>query len=152
MKRIYTCIVGDLFHAGHVNFLKQAKNEGNHLIVGVCSDEECEEKKRKTIMALKERIEVIQACRFVDQIVESPPSIINQEFMDKYKIDLIVHGDDNNMTQLKHFYQCAIEQGKYKSLPYSTGISTTEIIKRITDRTPEELQRKYFLNHLKVDE
>ena len=149
MKRVYTCIVGDLFHSGHVNFLKQAKNEGDYLIVGVCSDEECMEKKRQTIMTLRERVMVIQSCRFVDQIIESPPSIICQEFMDMHSIDLIVHGDDNNMDQLMHFYQPAILQNKYKSLPYSIGISTTEIIKRITDRSPNELQRKYFLGHLK---
>lgn len=112
------------------------------------SDEECTEKKRRTIMTLRERIEVIQACRYVDEIIECPPSVIPQEFMDEHKIDLIVHGDDNNMAQLIHFYAPAINQGKYKSLPYSPGISTTEIIQRIKERPPEELQRKYFLGHL----
>ena len=147
--RVYTCIVGDLFHAGHVSFLRQAKSEGDHLIVGVCSDEECQACKRKTIMNFKERILVIESCRYVDEIIESPPSVIDQEFMDQHQIDLIVHGDDNNMEQLLYFYGAAIQQDKYKSLPYTSGVSTTEIIQRVLDRSPEELQRKYFLGHLK---
>lgn len=148
MKRVYTCIVGDMFHSGHVNFLRQARAEGDYLIVGVVGDEECADKKRRTIMTLRERVDVIQACRYVDEIIEGPPSVVSQEFMNNHQIDLIVHGDDNNMAQLMHFYAPAIDQGKYKSLPYSHGISTTEIIKRIKDRSPEELQRKYFLGHL----
>jgi ethanolamine-phosphate cytidylyltransferase/choline-phosphate cytidylyltransferase len=147
--RVYTCIVGDLFHAGHVNFLRQAKAEGTFLIVGVCSDEECIEKKRRTIMTFKERVAVIEACKYVDEIIEAPPSVIDQQFMNGHQIDLIVHGDDNNLAQLLHFYEPAILQGKYKSLPYTKSISTTEIIARIKSRSDEELQRKYFLQHLK---
>ena len=147
--RVYTCIVGDLFHAGHVSFLRQAKSEGDYLIVGVCSDEECQTHKRRTIMNFRERIAVIESCRYVDEVVEAPPSVVDQEFMDQHQIDLIVHGDDNNMKQLLHFYGPAIQQGKYKSIPYTEGVSTTEIIKRISERSPEELDRKYFLGHLK---
>lgn len=146
--RVYTCIVGDLFHSGHVNFLRKAKAEGTHLIVGVCSDEECQTYKRQTIMNFRERIVVIESCRYVDEIIEAPPSVVDQEFMDQHQIDLIVHGDDNNMEQLLHFYGPAIQQGKYKSLPYTSGVSTTEIIQRVLDRSPDELQRKYFLGHL----
>jgi len=143
--RGYTCLVGDLFHAGHVNFLKQAKAEGDYLLVGVCSDEDCAYYKRRTILTVQERAVVIAACRYVDEIILSPPSVVSQEFMDLYRIDLLVHADDCSETQIKHFYGPAYAQGKYKSLPYTKGISTTEIINRIASRTSEELQRKYFL-------
>jgi len=146
--RVYTCIVGDLFHAGHVSFLRKAKAEGDCLIVGVCSDEECEWRKRRTIMTYDERREVIEACRYVDEIVDKPPAVIDQGFMDQHEIDLIVHGDDNNMAQLLKFYEPAITQGKYKSLPYSNGASTTDIIQRILERSPQELQKKNYLGHL----
>lgn len=143
--RVYTCLVGDLFHAGHVNFLRLAKAEGDYLIVGVCSDEDCAYFKRRTIMTMEERAAVIGACKYVDEIILAPPSIVPQEFMDKHQIDLLVHGDDNTENQLRHFYGPAMAQGKYKSLPYTKGLSTTEIIQRITDRSPEELARKYYL-------
>ena len=146
--RVYTCIVGDLFHSGHVGFLRQAKAEGDHLIVGVCSDEECEWRKRRTIMTYDERREVIEACRYVDEIVDKPPAVIDQSFMNEHQIDLIVHGDDNNMAQLLNFYEPAITQGKYKSLPYSDGVSTTDVIQRIVERSSEELQKKNYLGHL----
>lgn len=147
--RVYTCIVGDLFHAGHVNFLRLAQEQGTHLIVGVCSDEECLWRKRRTVMSYDERRAVIEACRYVDEIIDKPPAVIDQDFMNKHHIDLIVHGDDNNMAQLIHFYEPAITQGKYKSLPYYDGVSTTDIIQRILERSPEELQKKNYLGHLK---
>ena len=145
MTRVYTCLVGDLFHVGHVNFLRQSKAEGDYLLVGVCSDEDCKLYKRETVMTLKERVVVIEACKYVDEIIERPPSVINQEFMDEHKIDLIVHGDDSNTEQLLYFYGPAIRQGKYKSLPYTKGISTTDVIERITKRSSEDLRRRYFL-------
>lgn len=145
MKRVYTCLVGDLFHSGHVNFLRQAKAEGDHLIVGVCSDEDCAYYKRRTIMTMEERAAVIEACRYVDEIILAPPSVVPQEFLDLHRIDLLVHADDVTENQLRHFYGPAMVQGKYKSLPYTKGVSTTEIIKRVVDRKPEELERKYFM-------
>ena len=143
--RVYTCLIGDLFHPGHVNFLKQAKNEGSYLIVGVCSDEDCEKYKRKPIMNFTERLAIIESCRYVDEIIKSPSSIISQEFIDKYNIDLIVHGDDSNTEQLIHFYEVAIRQNKYKSLNYTSGISTSEIIERIRNRSQKSLTRNQFL-------
>jgi len=134
--------VGDLFHIGHVNLLKQAKNVINHLIVGVCSDEDCEKYKRKPVMNYLERLVVIESCKYVDQIVEQPPSIITQEFMDQYDIDLVVHGDDSTQEQLLHFYKVAIDQNKYQSLKYSSNVSTSKIIERIKNRSQESLNRK----------
>ena len=147
--RVYTCIVGDLFHSGHVSFLKQAQSLGTHLIVGVCSDEECVWRKRRTVMTYDERRSVIEACRYVDEIIDKPPAVIDQEFMNQHHIDLIVHGDDNNMAQLEKFYGPAISQGRYRSIPYTQGVSTTDIIQRILERSPEELEKKNYLGHLK---
>ncbi len=143
--KVYTCIIGDLFHHGHVSLLRQAKAEGDHLLVGVCGDEDCEKYKRKPVMTLRERVAVIEACRFVDEIIECPPSIITDAFMEKHHIDLVVHGDDSNAEQLKYFYSAAILKNKYKSLCYTSDISTTEIIHRIIRRSSTDLTRKHFL-------
>ena len=143
--RVYTCLVGDLFHSGHVKFLQQAKNMGSYLLVGVCSDEDCIKYKRKPIMCYEERLAVIESCKYVDEIIPLPPSVVSSDFLQKHNIELLVHGDDSNMNQLYFFYKDAIDRGIYRSIPYTKGISTSEIITRIKDRSQEELSRKNFL-------
>ncbi len=145
MKKVYTCLVGDLFHAGHVNYLRQCSQLGDYLLVGICSDEDTQYYKRQTVMTLAERVTVIGACRYVDDVILSPPSIVTDEFINEHEIDLVVHADDSNESQLRHFYGAAMERGIYQSVPYTKGISTTEIIKRIRDRSDSEVARKTFL-------
>lgn len=118
---------------------------GSYLLVGVCSDEDAAHYKRKPIMNLQERSEVISACKFVDEIVLCPPSIVTDEFLDTHSIELVVHGDDSNEDQLRHFYRSAMDRGIYKSVPYTLGLSTTDIIRRIQSRSDDELARRNFL-------
>lgn len=66
---IYTTLVGDLFHYGHVNMLKLCKEIGTYLIVGVIDDKDVESYKRTPIMSLEERTKVIEACKYVDQVI-----------------------------------------------------------------------------------
>ena len=144
--KIYTCLVGDLFHAGHVNYLKKCRELGDFLLVGVASDDDVALYKRKPIMNYWERLQVVAGCRYIDQIFLSPPpSVITDDFIDDHEIDLVVHGDDSNEDQLRHFYGAAMERGMYKSIGYTHGISTTEIIQRIRDRSDSEVDRRNFL-------
>ena len=53
MTRVYVDMVADLFHYGHVNFLKQARQFGDRLLVGIHSDEVVEEYKRSPIMTMQ---------------------------------------------------------------------------------------------------
>ena len=61
----YVAITGDLFHCGHVAFLKNAKTFGGDLIVGVHSDADVSKYKGQPIMSLTERVCVIEACKYV---------------------------------------------------------------------------------------
>ena len=92
-----------------------------------------------------ERAAVIESCRYVDEIILAPASIVNQEFISKHDIDLVVHADDSTESQLRHFYSYPIDKGIYKSIPYTKGISTTDIINRIKQRSEVELERKMDL-------
>ena len=56
-------MTADLFHFGHVNFLKQASEIGDYLIVGIHSDETVQNYKRPPIITMKERIAVVASCR-----------------------------------------------------------------------------------------
>ena len=80
MKRIYADMVGDLFHVGHINMLKQARQFGDYLIVGVHSDKTVESYKRTPIINESDRYELIRNCRLVDEIVENAPIIITRDY------------------------------------------------------------------------
>ena len=67
--RVYVCVTGDLFHYGHIRFFKKAREFGNKLIVGICSDEYVSAYKRRPILSLRERSEVIRNCALVDEVV-----------------------------------------------------------------------------------
>ena len=141
-KRIYVDMVADLFHPGHVEFFKKARQFGNYLIVGLISDEVCINYKRKPIMNLKERIAAVQACKYVDEVIGDAPLIISNEYIDKHKIDVVIHGNDYNKEQINLYYEAAIKRGIFKTVPYTQGISTSDIIRRIMHRK-EEFGKKY---------
>lgn len=90
----YTTGVYDMFHIGHLNILKRAKEQCELLIVGVSTDELVESYKHKTpIIPFKERMAIVEAIKYVDQVVA-------QENMDKFAaweklhFNAIFHGDD----------------------------------------------------------
>ncbi len=131
---VYVDIVGDLFHAGHVEFLKKAKSFGNYLIVGVLADDVVEGYKRIPVMSLEERAKVIAACKYVDQVVIAPPLRLTEEMVEELGIDYIVHGDDFKEDLLEDQYGVALKLGLFRTVPYTPGISSTDIIQRIITR------------------
>ncbi|HSX14147.1 MAG TPA: adenylyltransferase/cytidyltransferase family protein [Chlamydiales bacterium] len=131
---VYVDIVGDLFHAGHVEFLKKAKTFGNYLIVGILADDVVEGYKRTPVLSLEDRVKVISACKYVDEVVVAPPLRLTEEMVQDLGINVVVHGDDFNKDLLEDQYGVALKLGIFRTVPYTPGISTTEIIKRIATR------------------
>ena len=131
MKIIYTDMVGDLFHSGHINILKESKKLGDILIVGVHSDKDVENYKRKPIINMQNRIIVIEACKYVDKIIPNSPLIITNEFVKKYNINIITHAfiDEKNQNNQSSFTEEI--KDKLVILPYTKNISTTDIILKI---------------------
>ena len=133
MTRVYVDMVADLFHYGHANFLKQAKQYGNHLIVGIHSDEVVEGYKRSPIMSMKERVDTVSSCRYVDEVVPNAPLIIDHAWLHTHRIDLVVHGDDFSEEMEQLCYKIPIDMGIFRLVSYTSEISTTDIIQRIKD-------------------
>jgi cytidyltransferase-like protein len=131
--RVYVDMVGDLFHAGHVALLRAARELGDHLVVGVLSDETAMAYKRRPIMTLAERVAVIEACRYVDDVISDAPDRLTREFLDENKLALVVHGDDVDAGT--EVYGAAAETGRLRLVPRSGGISTTDLITRVRSRT-----------------
>lgn len=132
--RVYVDIVGDLFHAGHVEFFKKAKSYGDYLIVGVLADDVVEEYKRTPVLTLHERVRVIEACKYVDEVIVAPPLRLTEEMIDQYQIDYVVHGDDFNKDLLQDQYGVALKLGIFRTVPYTPGVSTSDLIRRIISR------------------
>jgi choline-phosphate cytidylyltransferase len=140
MKIVYIDGVFDLFHRGHLESLIKAKNVLNDisntfLIVGVVSDKDCESYKRKPIIKEEDRVEIIKSLTMVDDIIFPCPLIVTPEFLNKHKIDLVVHGfvNENDRLKQKDFFAKIVEIGKFKEIEYYSETSTTKIIKNIKD-------------------
>ena len=128
--RVYTDMVADMFHIGHLNLIKRAKEMGDYLIVGIHSDEDIRNYKRPPIIPEKDRYEIIRSCRYVDKVVEAAPLVMTREFIETNNIDLVVRGND--ITPELLIQQAAPnEMGILRYLPRTKNISTTDIIQKI---------------------
>lgn len=129
----YTTGVFDLFHIGHLNILKSAKERCEYLIVGVSTDEVVENyKNKRPIIPFNERVEILKAIRYVDQVV--PQSTLDKkDAWEKLHFNVIFHGDDWKGSDL----YIQIEQDlkalgvDVVFLPHTEGTSSTEIAKRL---------------------
>ena len=135
MKIVITFGTFDLFHVGHLNMLKRAKEYGDYLIVGLSSDSlNIEKKGREPIFSYKERFEILSSLKFVDEIFKEE-IIDKEEYCKKYKVDIFVIGDDWKDKKSGKNHQTFDEQLKsiceVKYLKRTPSISTTEIIEKI---------------------
>jgi glycerol-3-phosphate cytidylyltransferase len=127
----------DLLHPGHLNLFKQVKTFSDWLVVSLNTDEFAARYKRKPIFTLEERIELLRACRYVDNVIVNEGNEDSTIAILKEKPTYIVHGDDWNgeglMRQMgltEEFLKAHNIQLKY--VPYTQGISTSDIITRIS--------------------
>ena len=93
-KRIYIDGVWDMFHYGHVNFMKKCKEKGDILIVGICSDEDCKDYKRIPVITMEERTKVIEGCKYVDEIVPYATEQDLEDVLRSFHIDVRIIGDE----------------------------------------------------------
>lgn len=124
MKRIITFGTFDIFHIGHINILKRARNLGDELIVGVSSDElNLSKKNRYPVYCQEDRMEIIASLKFVTHVFLEESLELKLEYIKKYKADVLVMGDDweGRFDWVKH--ECEVVY-----LTRTPSISTTEII------------------------
>jgi glycerol-3-phosphate cytidylyltransferase len=127
MARVYVDGVFDLFHYGHVNLLRQARALGTTLVVGVVADADAALYKRTPVLTQAERLAVVRGCRYADEVIPAQ-LVLDEAFLRRHQIDVVVHGDDSTQTE---FYAAPLEMGIMQYLPYTTTVSTTEILARI---------------------
>jgi cytidyltransferase-like protein len=136
--RIYTDAVMDLFHYGHVEFLRGVKELAGPkgtVVVGLHSDEGVASYKRTPILSLQERLPVVAACRYVDEVVPNAPLKPTKEYLENLGADLVVHGGHLREDIQDMMYGEALALGMYHEIEYTPGISTTDIIERVASKT-----------------
>lgn len=124
MKKVITYGTFDLLHTGHINILRRAKDLGDYLIVAVSSDEFNVIKEKKAYYSFKERKAIIEAIRYVDEVIPEDNWEQKKTDIKNHNIDIFVMGEDwdSKFDFLKD--QCEVIY-----LPRTEGISTTKIKK-----------------------
>ncbi|MCF2634094.1 Gfo/Idh/MocA family oxidoreductase [Prevotellamassilia timonensis] len=123
MKKVITYGTYDLFHQGHYNLLKRAKDLGDYLIVGVTTDNfDLERGKMNTCNNVMERIEAVKATGLADQIVIEEYCGQKIDDIQKYGVDIFAIGSDweGYFDYLNEFCQVVY-------LPRTQGISSTQL-------------------------
>ncbi|MBE6639764.1 MAG: glycerol-3-phosphate cytidylyltransferase [Ruminococcaceae bacterium] len=125
----YTTGVYDMFHIGHLNVIRRAKEQCDYLIVGVSTDELVQREKNKTpVIPFEERAEIVSAIKYVDQVV---PQVDKNKFgaWEKYQFDVMFVGDDWKGTAVWNGYekQFAEVGVQIVYLPHTDGISSTDL-------------------------
>ena len=130
---VYMDGVFDLFHVGHVEAIYQCAKLGNRVIIGITGDLDAAQYKRPPIISQYNRIAVVQAMKYVDQIICPCPLIVTEEFMIEHRIDLVVHGfaNDDDAKKQEIFFEIPMKLNKFRRIGYYEGLSTTDIINKI---------------------
>jgi len=126
--------------------------------VGVCSDELTLKYKGRTVMDHATRCESARHCKWVDQVVPEAPWVLDEAFLDRYKIDFVAHDAipyaDASGQSGGDVYQRIKESGRFMETKRTDGISTSDIIVQIVrdydDYIERNLNRGYTKEQLKV--
>lgn len=155
-RNIYVIGVFDVFHRGHVEFLKKAKALGERLIIAVNGDRLVSEYKRKPIMSEQDRLEIIKNCKLVDDaflITEYD----NKPFIEKYDVNIIVHGSDwereSYLKQIHVTEEYLSDRGvELVFVPYTSGISTSGLIRQMAENVSQNSNSVHLPTIFQVNE
>lgn len=112
----------DLFHPGHVQLLKRARELGSRLLVGLSTDEFNAKKGKQSVMSYKDRKTVLESCRYVDEVFAEEDWSQKLDDARRLAADVFVMGDD--WAGKFDFMQ---EACNVVYLARTEGVSTTEI-------------------------
>lgn len=134
----YIAGVFDLFHVGHLNMFKRAKEQCKYLIVGVVSDEGVRlNKQAEPFVPFEERIEMVRSCRYVDEAVKLPLNFAGtRDMFKKYHFDVQFSGSDYEHDPAWLSEKEFLEKNGATMIffPYTQSTSSTKLKKAIEGR------------------
>lgn len=133
--RIMVDMSATILHHGHIRLLKQAKQLGT-VIVGLTSDVEILNRQGyRPELSFEFRKEILEAIKYVDEVVEVP-WLITDETLRQFKVDILLHGEDNSNQ---------VSKDKLIIRPRTRGISSSEMRIRALDAIVSIKNRKALL-------
>nr|XP_043625102.1 ethanolamine-phosphate cytidylyltransferase-like [Erigeron canadensis] len=127
----------DLFHAGHVEILKRARQLGDFLLVGIYTDQSVSQQRgiHFPLMHLHERSLSVLACRYVDEVIIGAPWEISKDMITTFNISLVVHGtvseSNSSLNGMEDPYKVPKSMGIFRTLESPKSITTTSVAQRI---------------------
>ena len=138
MKTGFTCSCFDLFHAGHIMMLKEAKSKCDYLIVGLQTDPTIDRpEKNKPIQSVVERFIQLESCKYVDEVVVYATEKDLLDILYTYPITLRVIGEEYKEKEFTGKDLDHIEM-YYNTRKHS--FSTTELRQRVIERYKKEIK------------
>ena len=130
----YTQGTYDLFHIGHLNLLKNAKEQCEYLIVGINTDRLVKEYKNKNVViSEQDRAKIVESIKFVDEIILTD-TLDKKDIANKIKFNVIFIGSD---WENKRWIETKKDMKKIGIdvvfLPHTDGISSTDIRAKINN-------------------
>ena len=139
MKKVITYGTFDLLHHGHIRLLERARALGDHLTVALSTDQFNLGKGKVCAYTYDERARILEAIRYVDQVI--PESSWEQKVTDiqKQQIDIFVMGDDweGKFDFLREYCQVVY-------LPRTPDISTTKVKRMLAERNFTKDQKQLY--------
>lgn len=125
----YTQGVFDMFHIGHLNLLRRAKEQCDYLIVGVNSDELVREyKKKETVVKQIDRVKIVSAIKYVDQC-EVVDTLDKLKQLEKFQFEVIFIGSDwkDSPRWMKTIEDLEKKNVYVEFLEYTAGVCSTDL-------------------------
>jgi ethanolamine-phosphate cytidylyltransferase len=137
-KIVYIDGAFDLFHVGHVEILKAARQEGDFLLVGIHTDEDVTRRRgaHLPIMGLHERALSVLACRYTDEVIIGAPSTITEDLLKTFNISIVVRGTMHEISDHKAAseldrYKVTSDKKILKYLKSPSNMTSAKLIQRI---------------------
>jgi cytidyltransferase-like protein len=131
--RVYTKVVADFLHPGHIRFFKAARELGTHLTVCVVPDARVSDNKAITpVFTTDERVEMVAACRWVDHVITDGPKVVSLDFMTKHQFRIYAFGANDASELAAKLADCPELPVEMRAvIPRTPGISSTLIRQRL---------------------
>ena len=144
MKIGFTCSTFDLFHAGHIIMLKEAKAQCDYLLVGLQTDPTIDRpnEKNKPVQSIFERYVQLQACKYVDEIVVYATEKDLVDILLSYPINIRILGEEYEHRDFTGRQECITKGIKFYFNKREHTFSTTELRQRVIDAEAEKFMAK----------